>query len=140
MKPLLEQKGSLTKSLVVSMKKGYYITFGVDSQIIEDIVNIIEKELNLMLERGDKKFDEELYILSENSKHDSRIVQFNILENSEGVFYLNDQILSNIHYLISCNIIEDDLTNNINYAETIINQLSNIENVQMLITDTDEWT
>lgn len=115
------------------------MTFGVDSQNIEKIVNSIEKELNLTLERGDEKFDEELYILADNSDHDSRIVQLNILENEEGVFYLGEQKLNNIRYLISCNII-DDLSNSDSYADNISNQLSSIDSVQMLIMDTDEWT
>lgn len=122
------------------MKKGYYMTFGVDSQNIEGIVDAIERELNLTLERGDEKFDEELYILADNSHHDSRIVQLNILKNDEGVFYIDDQNLSNIHYLISCNVIEDDLSNSDSYADTISSQLSSIDNVKMLIIDRDEWT
>ena len=139
MKPLLEQKENHIKLLVVSVKKGYYMTFGVDSQNIEKIVNSIEKELNLTLERGDEKFDEELYILADNSDHDSRIVQLNILENEEGVFYLGERKLNNIRYLISCNII-DDLSNSDIYADNISHQLSSIDSVQMLIMDTDEWT
>lgn len=110
----------------------YYITYGIFANELDEIVNELEKDLDISLIRSE--YDNELYCLS--SKNNSNIVRFTI-SNSEEYYYLSENEIIYPKYLISCNIIlslkEEE------YISKFRIKLNKKANIKELNFDTDEW-
>lgn len=111
---------------------GYYITYGIFTNELDDIIKELENNLEISLTKSE--YEDELYCLSgENS---SKIVHFTI-SNSSVQYHLNECETVCPKYLISCNVIlplKDE-----EYISRLRMQLNKILNIKELNFDTDEW-
>jgi hypothetical protein len=114
--------------------KGYYITYGIFSLDLENIVKSLEKKLNINLIK-DEYNDDELYYIETNSKYS--INHFSIYNASPDGFYITDNEVLHPKYLIYCNIIFDK--NELFDIENIRRCIQDIKYIKELHIDVDEW-
>lgn len=114
--------------------KGYYITYGIFSLDLENIVKNLEKKLNINLIK-DEYNDDELYYIKTNSKYS--INHFSIYNASPDGFYITDNEVLHPNHLIYCNIIfgKNELVD----IENIRRCIQDIKYIKELRIDVDEW-
>jgi hypothetical protein len=118
--------------------KGYYITYGIFSNEIENVIKDLEVELEINLTKGGYAKDYEMYYLDKNDKNnESKIKHFSISHGNPQGYHLNKDEILYPNYLISCNIIlckdEDE------YILRVRNVLKSKKYIRELNFDVDEW-
>lgn len=113
--------------------KGYYLTYGIFSLDLENIVINLEKKLKINLIKDG--YNDELYYIETNSGYN--INHFSIYNASPDGFYLTDNEVLYPKYLISCNIVFDK--NELVDIENIRRYIQDIEYIKELHIDVDEW-
>jgi hypothetical protein len=115
--------------------KGYYITYGIFTNKIEGIVNILENELDISLIKDGYIEDGEVYYLDKRTE--SKIKHFSISHGNPQGYHLNESEILYPDYLISCNVILSQ--NEDEYIKELRNILKNKKYIKELNLDIDEW-
>lgn len=117
------------------MMNGYYITYGVFTNKIENVVKKLENELLIRLIKDGYSKDDEVYYLYKNEE--SKIKHFGIsLGNPQG-YHLSESEILYPNYLISCNIILSE--NDDEYIQKVRDILQSEKYIKELNLDIDTW-